>query len=332
MKVLVTGATGMIGSHLVRRLLERGNDVRILRRSSSLMDLLGDAADSVEHAIGDIFDREAVDAAMTGVEVVFHAAGAVGLSGKRYRQQLRAVNVTGTATVVNAALDAGIGRLVHTSSIAALGRPAADFAALDETAEWVESSRTSEYARSKYHGELEVHRGVAEGLDAVILNPSLVFGVGREGENTVQIIQAVRDQKLPAVPVGGTNVVDVEDVVEGHLRALSEGATGERYILGSENLSWREIIDTIAAAFNVPTQSRTLSPRLALALGSFFDAVSVVPGVRPLITRERARQTSATYEYDNTRAQVELGCSFRPFAETIRRIAGYEPTLRPTQS
>jgi dihydroflavonol-4-reductase len=192
---------------------------------------------------------------------------------------------------------------------------------LDETAEWVESSRTTEYARSKYEGELEVYRGIAEGLDAVVLNPSLVFGTGREKENTMQIIRAVRDRRLPAVPVGGTNVVDVEDVVDGHLRALSHGATGERYILGSENLSWRAIIDAIAEAFGVRTQPRTVSPRVALALASAFDLAALLPGVRPLITRESARQTAATYVYDNTRGRTELGCSFRPFAETLRRMA-----------
>ena len=326
MKVLVTGATGLIGSHLVRRLLERGNEVRILRRRDSSLDLLGDAAGAVEHAVGDLGDREAVYAATAGVQVVFHVAGAVGLAGKRYRDHLRAVNVHGTANVVDASLESRIGRLVHTSSIAALGRPEADLVSLDETAEWIESSRNTEYARSKYEGELEVYRGVAEGLDAVVLNPSLVFGTGRDNENTMRIIRAVRDRSVPGVPVGGTNVVDVEDVVDGHLRALSSGATGERYILGSENLSWRSIIDTIAEGFGVRTQPRTLSPRVAIALASAFDLASLLPGVRPLITRESARQTAATFLYDNTRARTELGCSFRPFAETIRRMASVQST------
>jgi dihydroflavonol-4-reductase len=331
-KVLVTGATGLIGSQVVRRLLESGSDVRILRRESSPLGLLADCSSSVEHCTGDVTDRHSIFDAARGANVVFHLAGAVGLNGRKYRSHLLAVNVDGTAAVVDAAIDAGVERLIHTSSIAALGRPDTNDQLMDESTEWVESPNNSEYAKSKRLAELEVFRGVAEGLDAVIVNPSLVFGPGRPGENTLQIVERVRNGKLPAVPYGGTNVVDSEDVARGHLLALEKGQTGERYILGSENLDWRTIIDTIAAAFGVDAQQRMLSPRLSMALASALEFTAIVPGVRPLITREAARQTSGRFWYDNRRARADLGCTFRPFAASMQRLASLMTNHDPVRA
>ena len=136
-------------------------------------------------------------------------------------------SITGSsaANVVNAALARGVERLVHTSSVAAFGRTENAEHVIDETSEWQRSRLNTEYARSKYLAEREVHRGVAEGLDAVMVNPALVFGVGRPGENTRQIAERVRDRKLPAVPSGGTNVVDVRDVADGHVRAMVRDGT-----------------------------------------------------------------------------------------------------------
>jgi dihydroflavonol-4-reductase len=149
----------------------------------------------------------------------------------------------------------------------------------------------------------------------------LIFGVGRKTENTRRIIEAVRRRSLPAIPSGGTNVVDVEDVVEGHLRAMARGVIGERYFLGSENLSWKEIIHIIAHAFSVKPPKRILSARAAHLIAVVSEATAILPGVSPLITRERARYTSSTYRYENCKAKEQLGLSFRPFSETMRRVA-----------
>lgn len=333
MKILVTGGTGLVGSQIVRRLVAAGHTVRILRRPDSPVDLLGEAAAAVEHHIGDVTDRGSVFDSMSGVSAVFHVAGAVGLEGKRSRARLFGVNAAGTAAVADAALDRGVERLVHTSSIAALGRPPADGVKLDENTEWVESANNSVYAASKRAAELEVHRGIAEGLDAVIVNPSLVFGPGRRGENTVRIFERIASGRLPGIPVGGTNVVDSGDVAAGHLLALERGRTGRRYILGSENLAWRTVIETIADALNVEAPRRVISPRSALRLATVMEALSLIPGVNPLITKETARQASTRFFYDNTRAVEELGCTFRPFEETARRVADWldRPSARITE-
>lgn len=328
MKILVTGATGLVGAELVHQLLDAEEaDIRILRRATSAFDLLGPAAERVEHAVGDVTDPESVRAAVRGVTHVYHVAAYVGFGGgASERTRLYDVNVRGTGHVVNAALAEGVSRLVHTSSMAAFGRPerseATQTAPIDESSEWQASSANTDYARSKYEAELEVQRGLAEGLDAVLVNPALIFGVGRRGENTREIAEKVRDRRLPAAPAGGTNVVDVRDVAAGHRRAMAAGATGERYFLGAENRSWRSILDALAEAFRVAPPRLTLPPTPALVFATLAEAVAAVTRTQPLINRETVRVASRFYRYSNRKAVEELGCSFRPFEETAAHLAG----------
>lgn len=319
MKTLVTGATGFIGSALTQQLIAHDADVRILRRSTSSLDLLGPAATAVEHATGDLTDARSLYRAMDGVRRVYHAAAALGPGNDR--ETLHRINVQGTANVVNAALEADIDRLVFTSSIAALGRPVDDEQPIDETAPRPRFNERSAYARSKYNAEREIHRGIAEGLDAVIVNPALVFGVGRPGDNTRRIVDAVRHGWLPGVPPGGTGVVDVEDVADGHRRAMAQGTSGERYILAGANLSWRAIIETLADAFDVDPPRRTIPGWVIRTGGALSEAVAFLTRTSPWLSRATARGLTTAQRYDNTKAVEQLDCSFRPFAETAERIA-----------
>ena len=321
MKTLVTGATGFIGSVLTHQLLAEGVEVRILRRATSQFDLLGEAAQHVEHVVGDVTDPESLREAMDGVRHVYHTAASVAQGGRRDWALLSRVNVQGTAHVVDAALASGVERLVHTSSIAALGRPERHDAPIDETTPWGTSRLNSHYAVSKHEAELEIHRGIAEGLDAVMVNPSLVFGVGRPGENTRQIAERIRDGRFRAVPTGGTNVVDVEDVATGHRRAMQNGKTGARYVLGGENLTWRAIVETLAAAFDVAPPRRSLTPGLARTLATAAETWAFITRTSPLLTRTTARSISRVYTFNNRKAIDELGCTFRPFKATTQRIA-----------
>lgn len=321
MKTLVTGATGLIGSTLTHQLLAEGETVRIVHRPTSSFDLLSEAAERVERVVGDLLDPRSLYRAMDGMDRVYHAAALIEAEGST--EHLRRVNVDGTANVVNAALQAGVQRLVHVSSIAALGHPEdrADDIVIDETSPWRPTVDDSAYARSKYNAELEVHRGIAEGLDAVLVNPSLVFGTGRPSTNTRRIVDAVRSGWMPGVPDGGTNVVDVKDVAAGLRHAMDRGTTGERYILGSENLSWHEIVRTLADALGVDPPTRTIPPGVLTAAGWVAEGTAWLTGRAPRFSRALARSASRSRCYDNQKAVDELGCSFRPFAETAHRIA-----------
>lgn len=322
MKILVTGASGFLGSALVRQLiLEDGADVRVLVRSSSRLDLLQDLEGRFERVEGDVTDPESLTDAMTGITQVYHVAAYIGFGGARDAENLYRVNVEGTAHVVNAALRAGVARLVQTSSMAAFGRPRTQDMMIDESLLWQDSKLNSEYAKSKYAGELEVHRAIAEGLDAVIVNPSLIFGEGRKGEGTMEIVGKVI-KGLPAAPWGATNVVDVLDVAKGHRLAMAHGKTGERYFLGGENLRWTEIVAQLAEAFGKKAPSRRLHPRLALAAAYVGETIGKFTGTRPLLTLESARASMSAYQYSTEKAERELGYTFRAFRETARRLAG----------
>ncbi|MDX1439317.1 MAG: NAD-dependent epimerase/dehydratase family protein, partial [Rubricoccaceae bacterium] len=274
--ILVTGATGFLGATLTHQLVEHGNNVRILRRETSKLDLLEDIVTHVDHAIGDVTDPLSLADAMEGASQVYHTAAIVGFGGRKTRQQLHETNVQGTANVANAALENDVERLVHVSSIAALGRREKEAGLIDETREWLSSKANTAYAVSKHLAEMEIHRAIAEGLDAVIANPAVVFGPGRSGENTMAIAEKLKAGKLPATPSGGTCVADVEDVANGLRLAMEHGHTDERYILGGENLTWVEILDTLADAMGTKRPKRVLSRRPALAVATVFELITTL--------------------------------------------------------
>ena len=164
-------------------------------------------------------------------------------------------------------------------------------------------------------------RGVAEGLDAVTVNPALVFGPGRPGEGTTALVERLAAGRVPLAPPGATSVVDVEDVAAGLRAACARGATGERYVLAAETLPWTEILATLASALVVPSPTRTAPPWLLTASGVAGEVWAALTRTAPSLTRETARNAAATVGYDGSRAERELGLAYRPFAETARRIA-----------
>lgn len=248
MNVLVTGSTGFIGGALCSALVEQGHNVRAFHRATSSLRLLDGLP--VEHALGDLTRPQTLQEAMQDIEVVFHTAALLG--GPENPARMYAVTVEGTRAVVQAALEAGVRRLVHTSSVAALGVPEQPPGnrpvpvLLDENHSWNYFPNRWPYGYAKYLAEQEVQMAVAQGLDAVIVNPSVVLGGGDVYRQSSSLVMRIARNRLPFVVDGGANFVHVTDVVNGHLAALARGRSGERYILGGENLSLSDFVRLVA--------------------------------------------------------------------------------------
>ncbi|RZM11521.1 MAG: SDR family NAD(P)-dependent oxidoreductase, partial [Pedobacter sp.] len=207
--ILVTGGTGFLGSYIIKELIEKGYQVRALRRSSHLPSYIPAAIfDKVDWVEGDILDVVSLDEAMDGIDTVIHSAAIVSFS-KKERSKMYQVNVNGTANVVNLALENNIKKLVHISSVAAIGRTA-DGQQVDETKKWEESKVNTHYARSKYKAEMEVWRGMGEGLEAVVLNPATIIGYGDWHSGSSAIFKNVYHE-FPWYTGGLNGFVDVED-------------------------------------------------------------------------------------------------------------------------
>jgi len=317
----LTGATGFLGSNIARILLSKGHRVRAIRRATSRLDLISDCAEQIDWFEGDVLDPASLEEGMTGADGVMHAAAFLGFEGKRSHDQLMAVNVDGTANVVDAALSAGVGRLLHVSSIAALGRTGRESDCLDESAQWKESPMNTGYALSKHRAEMEVHRAIAMGLDAVMVNPSLIMGAGRPSENTMQIADQLAKGRIPFLPKGGTNVVDVRDVAAGCLLAFERGHASERYILAGHNLLWRDILSMIAGGLDARPPRRTVPQPVMMAGATMMEWGAALIGKKSVLTRENVRLSMAISCYDNARSVTELGCTYRPFEDTAEWIA-----------
>lgn len=325
--VLITGATGLIGSHLVRRYLQAGHPVSALRRAGSDLSLLRDVNDRVQWLEGDILDIPSLEEAIQPGMDVIHAAAIVSFV-PRDRARMEKINVEGTANVVNVCLEIGARKLGFVSSVAALGRPdpkrvhSREPVVITENQKWEDSPNNSAYAQTKYRAELEVWRGVAEGLNAVIVNPSVVLGEGDWSRSSSQLFKYVWDQK-PFYTEGMSNVVDVRDVTEAVYRLMESDLSAERYILNAATLPYRALLHAMADALGKRRPHIRVAPALANVLWRLEAIRSRLTGRAPLITRETARSATHAYRYENDKIRRDLGFEFRPIEETIRRVGAY---------
>ncbi len=311
-QALVTGATGMVGANLVEALNHAGWRVRILRRTTSRLDALHDL--EYEEAIGDILDEESLIAAMQGVDVVFHVAGAADY-WRRGPDHLYRINVEGTRTVVQAALKARVPRLVFTSSVSAVGPAPAPDHPVDESQTFNLPPAVFPYGHSKWLAEQEVQKGVAAGLDAVIVNPSIVVGPRDVYVTTGSLFQNMR-RGLPVVPRGGSGVVDARDVALGHIAAAERGRTGARYILSAQNLSHMALARIIADAMGVRPPLLELPPWATVPVAALFDLARAL-GLPIPADGKTIRLSTYWFFVDNTRSRKELGVTYRPVTQAV---------------
>ncbi|MFK7906121.1 MAG: NAD-dependent epimerase/dehydratase family protein [Chitinophagales bacterium] len=317
--ILVTGGTGLVGSHLLRTLLERQNDsIRAIRRKSSRMDLVEDIASRIEWVEADVLEVERMREAMTGVSKVYHCAAIIAFDSAQFEWMHR-VNMEGTANVVNLALEEGVQKLVHVSSIAAIGRNDRSNEVSEET-KWEESPHNSQYAISKYRAEMEVWRGIAEGLNAVIVNPAVIIGEGRWDEGSSQLVSKVA-KGIPFYPIGGTGFVDVKDVVEAMIEVMEAEVEGERFILNGTNTTYQDFFEQVSTAFGKKSPRYKITPLIAALSWRLAKPISWFSRKPPLITKETAQLMQSRYFYDNSKIRGMIGFEFRNLSDTIHRIA-----------
>ncbi|AWO01441.1 3-beta hydroxysteroid dehydrogenase [Chitinophaga alhagiae] len=316
--ILVTGGTGFLGSYLLRALVTAGKPVRALYRRH-IPDQLLDVKDRVEWVLGDVLDVGSLEEAMQGVSQVYHCAAIVSFHPDRRAQMLK-INVEGTANVVNIALDAGVSKLVHVSSVAALGR-ARKQAAINEQSQWEESRNNSYYAISKHLSEMEIWRGIAEGLQAVIVNPSIILGSGYWHDGSGMLLKNAW-KEFPYYTEGINGFVDVKDVVQVMLLLMDSPVAAERFVLSAENWPYRRLFTAMAEALGKKPPHIAAKPWMAEIVWRMAIVKGWITGKRPLITKETARTAQLKVFYDAARIQAALpGFRFRPLEDTVREIS-----------
>jgi dihydroflavonol-4-reductase len=319
MRALVTGGTGFLGANLAAGLLDRGWQLRILRRSTSPLDAVADL--TVEHAIGDVLEPDSLLAAMDGVDVVFHVA-AVSIYWRSKPDQIYRVNVDGTRHVLAAARRAGVPRVVFTSSGAAVGivrgRPS------NEDDPYHENIARFPYGHSKWLAEEIAREAARSGQDVVIVNPTVIVGPRDINWGSGSIIKELVDRRVPGAPPGGVNYASVADIVAGHIAAFEKGRSGERYILSGENLTHRQLLDIVAGVVGVPAPRWNIPGRLIGLMAYAADAATAIVGPRLPINGAQLRLSRELLWFDNGKAQRELGLPAvgTPVEQAVR--AAYE--------
>jgi len=310
MKTLITGASGFVGSAVMRKCLERGEDVRVLVRENSDRRLVADQ--SVEVVVGDLNDRASLDAALKGCQHLYHVAADYRL-WSRDQNELYQSNVEGTRNIMLAALEQAVDRIVYTSSVATLGLNT-DGSASNEDTPVTLDDMIGDYKRSKYLAEREVDKLVSEkNLPAVIVNPSTPVGPGDiKPTPTGQMILDAITGKMPAYVDTGLNIVHVDDVADGHLAAMDQGTIGDRYILGSQDMTLQEILTAIATTINTKPPSIKLPHNLVLPIAWCMERVASITGTPPRVTVAGVQLAKKRMFFSHAKASTQLDYSPRP--------------------
>jgi dihydroflavonol-4-reductase len=317
LKVFVTGATGFVGSHVARVLSQQGAELRLLVRPTSRTENLEGLR--AERVTGDLCDREALVRGMSGCELVFHVAADYRLWAPDPREIYRA-NVEGTRKVLEAAGAAGVRRVVHTSSVATIGfrtngRPA------DEDSPVALADMIGAYKRSKFMSEQVAMEAARGGLDVVVVNPTTPVGEQDiKPTPTGRVIVDFLKRKFPAYVDTGLNLVDVRECARGHVVAAEKGRCGERYILGGEDLTLKQILDRLAAITGLPSPKVKLPYAVALATGAVDTLFTgVLRGREPRVTLDSVRMGRKKMFASSAKAERELGWKIVPVDEALRR-------------
>ena len=313
--ILVTGANGLLGSYICRKLLAENIPFLALKRPHSHLGLLDDVKDHIKWVVADLQDIEALEGQIEKVDTVIHSASLISFHHEDHAH-MSTVNVLGTRNIVNLCLRLKIPRFIYISSVAALGKPK-NIYEIDEDTEWQPSGLNSAYGESKYYAELEVWRGQAEGLKTTVINPSIILGPGDWQKSSAQIFKYVWDEKL-VYTTGKINYVDVRDVADIVTDLYKGGSYGERFIVNAGNASYKDVFGIIAKYFNkkpprIKAASWMIRPAIALA-----KIASLLKGGKPLLTWESVRLSQTNFYFKNDKIVNHLAFKFRSLDDTIQ--------------
>jgi nucleoside-diphosphate-sugar epimerase len=317
-KILVTGGTGFLGAYIIKALTEKGYAVRAIRRKNNVPAFIPvEIFTKTEWIEGDVLDVVSLETAMEGVDAVIHSAAIVSFTKKEQKQMYK-VNVEGTANVVNIALEKNIKRFVHISSVAALGRKT-DGGHVHEEKKWEETNANTHYAKTKYKSELEVWRGISEGLNAVILNPSTILGFGDWNTGSSAIFKKVYQEFKWYTP-GVNGFVDVEDVAAAAVLLMESTISEERFIISGDNWPFRKLMDAMAVSFGKKRPVRQTTPFVLGIAWRVEKLRSFFTGEKPILTKESARVAHSKTYFDNAKFLTTFPqFSFTPLEQTIQK-------------
>jgi dihydroflavonol-4-reductase len=313
--ILVTGASGLVGSHLLQLLILKGHSVRALYRNEIPVI---ENTKGVDWVKGDITDINSLEDALQNIDQVYHCAAIVSFNPSK-KASLHKINIEGTANVVNACLVCGVKKLLFVSSVAALGRIRED-KPIDETMNWSEETSNSEYGKTKYMAELEAWRGMSEGLQVAVVNPVIILGSGDWNNGSSGIFKSAYNE-FPWYTEGSSGFVDVKDVVAALLLIMESSTSGERFILSGSNAQYRQVFCLIANAFNKKMPNKKVTPFLAAIVWRIEALKAFFSGKDPLLTKETAKTARAKVSFNNSKFLSSFPeFKYTPLESSIKRI------------
>ena len=313
--IAVTGSTGLLGSYIVRKLVASNTPFVALKRKDSDISLLHDLKEKITWRECEITNPVSVEEAFEGVTGVIHTAAYVSFNPRK-ANTIFEINTEGTRNVVNACLTNNIKRLLHVSSVSALGRQKGQ-TFLSEENKWIDSGINSTYGESKYKAELEVFRGQEEGLSTVILNPSVILGFSNWDKSSTQLFKYVWNQR-PFYINGSLNYVDVRDVADIAIQLFNSSIESERFILSAGSVPFKTFFDKVAQRFQKKGPYLKVNSRLAKLLAGLESVRTWLTGSEPIITRETARLVDTFFQYDNQKVKKALNFNFQPIDATLQ--------------
>ncbi len=326
--ILVTGGTGLVGAHLLHTLTQAGKEVRAIYRSESSKDYVkklfkfynNQNLKLIHWVEADLLDYFSLLDALKGVETVYHCAAMVSFKPSD-RMTMFTANVDGTANLVNAAIDYKVKRFCHVSSIATLGKTL-NGKSIDETTFWQNDDNHSVYSQSKFRAEMEVWRGTKEGLNAIVVNPSVILGPCPNGKSSGQLIHTLSKNML-FYTGGGSGFVDVRDVVKAMIDLTESEPVNERFIINGENLSYQKLMQTAAEVFEVKAPSIRANRWLTGLAWRWERLQYMLLGKAPKMTKETARTSQNQSKYSSDKLQQTIPMSFLSIKEALENVKAY---------